>query len=188
MEIPKDDLKRFLEISKEEITGFLTKKENLSKTQDLFNSRKTSLAKPAKFKASHILLLTKDKKDKEVKKEIENIRKKLTKDNFKNLAKKYTEDPSGKANGGELPWFSKGQMVPEFEKVAFKLKKGEISNPVKSQFGYHIILLEDKRKNTTRNLTITRKNLQKNSCKITKKKKPKNFFKKFLYKLKTLEK
>ena len=64
LEIPKDDLKRFLEISKEEIISFISKKENLNKTQALFDSRKTSLEKPAKFKTRHILLLTKGKKDK----------------------------------------------------------------------------------------------------------------------------
>merc|ERR1711871_490739 len=103
------------------------------------------MGKPAKFKARHILLLTKGKKDIEVKKEIEKISKKITKDNFEKMAEKYTEDPSGKASGGSLPWFSKGQMVPAFEKATFSLKKNEISKPVKSQFGYHIILLEDKK-------------------------------------------
>ncbi|MBG09044.1 MAG: hypothetical protein CME68_09825 [Halobacteriovoraceae bacterium] len=145
IEIPKDDLKRFLNVSKEEIMTFLSEKENHNKTKALYDSRKVSFAKPAKFKARHILLLTKGKKDTEVKKEIEKISKKITKDNFEKMAKKYTEDPSGKASGGSLPWFSKGQMVPAFEKAAFRLKKNEISKPVKSQFGYHIILLEDKK-------------------------------------------
>ena len=56
-----------------------------------------------------------------------------------------TEDPSGKANGGDLGYFTKEQMVPEFSKVAFELKKGEISGPVKTQFGWHVIKVEDKR-------------------------------------------
>ena len=145
IEIPKDDLKRFLNVSKEEVLTFLSEKENHNKTKALYDSRKATFAKPAQFKTRHILLLTKGKKDKEVKKEIEKIRKKVTKKNFEKMAKKHTEDPSGKANGGFLPWFSKGQMVPAFEKAAFSLKKNEISSPVKSQFGYHIILLEDKK-------------------------------------------
>jgi peptidyl-prolyl cis-trans isomerase C len=67
-------------------------------------------------------------------------------EDFTKVAKEVTEDPSGKANGGDLGWFTKDQMVPEFSEVAFKLKPGQISEPVHTQFGWHVIKLEDKRK------------------------------------------
>ena len=66
-------------------------------------------------------------------------------EDFVKLATELTEDPSGKANGGDLGYFTKEQMVPEFSDVAFKLEKGQISGPVKTQFGWHVIKVEDKR-------------------------------------------
>lgn len=66
-------------------------------------------------------------------------------DDFGKLAMEVTEDPSGKANGGDLGFFAKEQMVPEFADVAFKLDKGQLSDPVKTQFGWHVIKVEDKR-------------------------------------------
>jgi len=58
---------------------------------------------------------------------------------FSALAKEYSQDPGSAAMGGDLGYFSKGKMVPEFEEAAFKLKKNEVSEPVKSVYGYHII-------------------------------------------------
>jgi peptidyl-prolyl cis-trans isomerase C len=66
-------------------------------------------------------------------------------EDFAKVATELTEDPSGKANGGDLGYFTKEQMVPEFSDAAFKLEKGQISEPVKSQFGWHVIKVEDKR-------------------------------------------
>ncbi|MEA2989424.1 MAG: peptidyl-prolyl cis-trans isomerase [Alphaproteobacteria bacterium] len=63
---------------------------------------------------------------------------------FAELAKTKSKDP-GAADGGDLGYFTKGQMVPEFSEVAFKMYAGQVSNPVKSQFGWHIIKVEDKR-------------------------------------------
>jgi peptidyl-prolyl cis-trans isomerase C len=66
-------------------------------------------------------------------------------EDFNKLANELTEDPSGKTNGGDLGYFTKEQMVPEFSDVAFKLGKGEVSDPVKTQFGWHVLKVEDKR-------------------------------------------
>ena len=90
------------------------------------------------LKARHILV--KDKKT------AEEVKAKLDKDgDFAALAKEYSTDTGTAANGGDLGWFSTGEMVPEFEEAAAKLKKDEISNPVKSEFGYHVIQLLDKK-------------------------------------------
>ncbi len=89
-------------------------------------------------RARHILVATEDEA-KAVKAELEGGKP------FEVLAMEKTTDPSGKQNGGDLGFFSKGMMVPEFEAVAFTLEPGKISDPVKSQFGWHIIKVEEKR-------------------------------------------
>ena len=66
-------------------------------------------------------------------------------DDFATVASELTEDPSGKENGGDLDYFTKDQMVPEFANVAFQMYPGQMSNPVRTQFGWHIIKLEDRR-------------------------------------------
>jgi len=88
--------------------------------------------------ARHILVATEDEA-KAIKAELDGGKP------FEVLAMEKTTDPSGKQNGGDLGFFSKGMMVPEFEAVAFTLEPGKISDPVKSQFGWHIIKVEEKR-------------------------------------------
>ena len=88
----------------------------------------------AKRDASHILVED-EKTAKEIKEKLDNG------EDFAKLAKEYSKDTANAENGGNLGTFSKGQMVKEFEDAAFNLKEGEISEPVKTQFGYHIIKL-----------------------------------------------
>lgn len=90
-----------------------------------------------KVKASHILV--------DDEKTAKDIKAKLEKgEDFAKLAKEYSKDTGSAQNGGDLGWFGPGKMVEEFEKAAYALKVGEISDPVKTQFGYHIIKVTDK--------------------------------------------
>jgi len=71
----------------------------------------------------------------------------LAGENFNELARKYSEDPSAQYNGGEYGYVGRGAMVPSYEATAFKIKIGEISQPFESPYGYHILQLLDRRGN-----------------------------------------
>jgi len=88
--------------------------------------------------ARHILVETEE--------QAKELKAKLDKGaDFAQLAKENSKDPGSKDDGGNLGYFGHGQMVPQFEEVVFKLKKGEVSDPVKTQFGWHLVKLEDSR-------------------------------------------
>ena len=96
-----------------------------------------SIAGQEEVRARHILVASEE--------EAKNILSDLKAGaDFATVAKEKSKDP-GAAEGGDLGYFSKEQMVPEFAEVAFKMYAGQLSNPVKTQFGWHIIKLEDKR-------------------------------------------
>lgn len=102
---------------------------------EYYNSNKDMFKQGDQAKAKHILVDDEEKAN-EIAKEIKDGL------DFEEAAKKYSTCPS-KEKGGDLGYFTKGKMVPEFEAVAFNMNVGEISDPVKTQFGYHIIKLED---------------------------------------------
>ncbi|MFT8321705.1 MAG: peptidylprolyl isomerase [Bacillus sp. (in: firmicutes)] len=97
-----------------------------------FNENKATYAQAEQVEASHILVED-EKTAKEVKKKLDDG------EDFADLAKEYSTDTASKASGGELGYFGKGEMAAEFEDAAFSMKENEISDPVKTEFGYHII-------------------------------------------------
>jgi peptidyl-prolyl cis-trans isomerase D len=121
-----------------------------------YAKRKDTLTVPEQVDAAHILVSVKPdgtpQADAVAKARAENLaaRAKTPGADFAKLADENTDDPSGKGQGGKLPAFSRGQMVPEFEEAAFSMQPGEIRGSVKSQFGYHIIKLNAKMPARTR--------------------------------------
>ena len=150
----------FLKVQQEQDLALQNFKANFDKTTKIsdeeikkyYEDNKNEFYKD-EVKASHILISTLDEnnkelsaeKKKEAKKKAEDVLKKAKAgDEFAALAKEYSDDKGSGSEGGDLGFFGKGKMVPEFEEAAFSLKVGEISEIVESQFGYHIIKVTDK--------------------------------------------
>ena len=136
-----------LDEAKKQIMVAIFLQENIEKKVNVknpdvkkyFKENKEEFKTDEQVKAKHILVKTEE--------EAKEIIVKLAKgEEFVLLAKEFSTDPSAKTNNGDLGWFSKGRMVKPFENAAFDLKKGEYTkNPVQTPFGWHIILVEDKK-------------------------------------------
>ena len=129
--------------------------------QRYYEENEAQYSTPEQVRASHILLKTEGKDDAAVKKQAEDLLAKVKGGaDFAELATKYSEDEASKAKGGDLDYFPKGQMVPEFDKVAFSLPPGQTSDLVKTQFGYHIIKVTDRKPASKRTLDEVRPQIE----------------------------
>jgi peptidyl-prolyl cis-trans isomerase D len=144
-----DEVRKTLTISDAELEAFY--KANISQYQT-----------PAQIRASHILFKTEGKDEAAVKAKAEEVLKmaKAPNADFAALAKKYSEDESNASNGGDLDYFGRGRMVPEFENAAFAMKAGEISDLVKTAFGFHIIKVVDNKPEATRPLAEVKSEIE----------------------------
>ncbi len=118
------------------------------KVRMAYEQNKERYRVPERARARHILVMTQGKppaEEAKLKVKAEDILKQVKAGgNFAELAKKYSDDPGSKDKGGELDWFGRGQMVPEFEAATFALKPNDISGVVKTAYGFHIIQVEEK--------------------------------------------
>ncbi|MGQ9602480.1 MAG: peptidylprolyl isomerase [Candidatus Bipolaricaulia bacterium] len=154
LEQHKDELVKQLQDEKLRATVVTALSPSDEELRNYFEENKPEFAKPEMVRARHILVkVAQDAPEAEVAKaraRIEEIKKELAAGaNFAELARKYSEDEGTAQKGGDLGWFQRGQMVKEFEEAAFALKVGEVSEIVRSQYGFHIIKLEDRKPATT---------------------------------------
>lgn len=110
-----------------------------AEAKKFYEERAKQMATEEEVKAAHILVKSQEQANK-IAQEL------IAGGDFAKLAAEHSIDPGSKDKGGELGFFGRGQMVKEFELVAFTMQKGETSQPVKTQFGYHIIRIDDRRK------------------------------------------
>lgn len=130
--------------------AFITDEDVEMEAQKIYKETQTRIdSMGGMVKPSHILLLVGQKATQEqqdaAKLRIDSIYQALKSGaDFAEMAKKYSDDKGSAVNGGALPWLTKGQTLPAFEKALFALEKGQMSEPVLSEAGYHIIRLDDK--------------------------------------------
>ena len=134
-----------------------TSEENI---KNFYNEYVKSFKEYTEVNASHILVKTKNEA-------VSIINKLKSKSQFSELAKTFSIGPSGK-NGGNLGWFGPGQMVKEFEKAAFLIEKGNISQkPIKTKFGFHVIKVNDIRNAKPKKLYEIKKNIIEKITKVS---------------------
>lgn len=120
-----------------------------SEAQEFYDENPDYFTQKEQVQAQHIIIRVEqdaaEEKVEEARKKIEQVQQKLENGgNFANLAKEYSEGPSSK-DGGSLGFIQRGQMVPEFEKTAFDLQPGEVSDIIRTQFGFHIVKVNDRK-------------------------------------------
>ena len=128
----------------QELEGFL--KNSQDRTQQYYDTHGSEFTSEEQIRAKHILIKAKSS-DEEAKalEKIKALAERAKKEDFGQLALEASEDEGSKEKKGDLGYFSRGKMVPKFEKVAFSAQVGEISEPVKTSYGYHLIKVEDKK-------------------------------------------
>jgi peptidyl-prolyl cis-trans isomerase D len=126
-----------------------------------YNDNIQQYSTPPQARATHILLKTEGKDDAAVKKQAADLLAQIKAGaSMEDLAKKHSQDEASAAKGGDLDFFNKGQMVPEFDKAAFELPVGQVSDLVKTNYGYHIIKVTDRRPAAQRTLAEVRAQIE----------------------------
>jgi peptidyl-prolyl cis-trans isomerase C len=137
------------ELIKEEVLDQITITETDAKKY--YENHQGQFKVPEKVRVRHILVRvdkssSEDVRRKSKEKSEEILKKAKSGEDFAKLAMEYSDDPGSKSRGGDLGFFERGRMVPAFEETAFKLNPGEVSGVVETAYGFHIIKMEEKKK------------------------------------------
>ncbi len=156
----------YVQLSQKDLISISSEPVSEETLKERYQERKASFIIPAQWKARHILIevdseATVDEVEKAEQKAQELLAKIHAGDAFEELAKQFSDDFGSKRMGGDLGWFGPGRMVKPFEEALKPLKVGEVSEPVKSQFGLHLIKLEDTKPEMIRPFAQVREQLEK---------------------------
>ncbi len=140
LELQRDALEKVLPVAQGEVDEGL-----MNEARQYFTANRIQFSQPERVRAQHILIAAQDKRtEAEALARLEEVKKELETASFEKVATKWSDDEASKMSGGDLGLFPRGRMVSEFDQVAFSLPVGELSPPVKTSFGYHLIKVNEK--------------------------------------------
>ncbi len=167
----RDQLAGKLPVSSAEVSAFIEAKDNAAKIKKYFDDNHQKYVQPEQVQAAHILIKT-DPQNKGSEAtalaKAKEIAAKANPENFGPLATQFSQDEGSRTKGGDLGWFSRGRMVKEFEEAAFQMPPGKISAPIKTSFGYHLILVKDHKKASEQSLASVQEEIAKHLIAQTK--------------------
>ncbi|MGZ5280161.1 MAG: peptidylprolyl isomerase [Pseudobdellovibrionaceae bacterium] len=151
--VDKEKILRSMQAPPSEVTAKLENADFYKKVQENYSANKAEFVIEPQVHAQHILIKIDEKtNESKAKALMEDVRKKAQTEDFGKLAKQYSQDEGSKDKNGDLGFFGKGRMVPEFEAAAFQQKVGAVGEPVKSQFGFHLIKVIERKEGGERSL------------------------------------
>lgn len=154
-EMSRDALDRLFPLPEADVVAYVEK--NAAAVESFYKANLIEFTKPERYRARDLVVRVEGKRpDEEAKKLAADLRGRANKANFAALAREHSEDPGSKSKGGDLGMREKGAMAEDFERAALGLNAGEISQPVKIEGAYHLILLEEKIPSTTEALDKVR--------------------------------
>lgn len=142
-------------VSEAELKSKMNDPEFSKRVNEYFTSNKAEFTTQDEVHAQHILVKAEagnSASEKSALEKIEGLRARAAKEDFSKIAKEFSDDTGSKATGGDLGFFAKGRMMPEFETAAFQQKVGEVGAPVKTSYGYHLIKVLEKKTGQEANL------------------------------------
>ncbi|GBC84862.1 Peptidyl-prolyl cis-trans isomerase D [bacterium HR11] len=126
-----------------------------------YADHKDQFMEPERVHARHVLVSTQKRSEDEARQRAETVRARLKAgEDFAKVAREYSDDPGTREKGGDLGWFERGRMVPEFEQAAFSLAVGQVSEPIRTAYGFHIIQVLEKRPPRVRPLSEVREEIR----------------------------
>lgn len=151
-----------IKFAEAELESFVKDPKNKQSIKEYYDLHKAEYSQAEEVRARHILIKAQKgnaEEERKAKEKLQAAQNELKTKTFDEVAKKFSDDPGSKMRGGELGYFGKGRMVPEFEKAAFAQPVGKVGDPVQTEYGFHIIKVEAKKAPETKSFEVAAKDI-----------------------------